>query len=41
LFDAGLVVVAQGPEELATVVKRQKEATRRLADILGIKPKED
>jgi tripartite-type tricarboxylate transporter receptor subunit TctC len=41
LFDAGLVVVAQGPEDLAAVVKRQKVATKRLADILGIKPRDD
>jgi tripartite-type tricarboxylate transporter receptor subunit TctC len=40
LFNAGLVVVAEGPEELAAVVRRQTEATRRLADILGMKPKD-
>ena len=40
LFAAGLVVVPEGPEQLAAVVRRQKEATRRLADILGMKPKE-
>jgi tripartite-type tricarboxylate transporter receptor subunit TctC len=39
LFDAGLMVVAEGPEELAAIVKRQKEATMRLADLLGIKAK--
>ena len=41
LFDAGLMVVAEGPEELAAIVKRQKEATMRLADLLGIKAKEN
>ena len=41
LFDAGLVVAAEGPEELAAIVKRQKEATTRLADVLGVKAKEN
>ena len=41
LFDAGLVVAAEGPEELAAIVKRQKAATTRLADVLGLKPKEN
>jgi tripartite-type tricarboxylate transporter receptor subunit TctC len=41
LFDAGLVVAAEGPEELAAIVRRQKEATTRLADVLGVKAKEN
>lgn len=41
LFDAGLVVAAGGPEELAAIVKRQKEATTRLAHLLELKPKEN
>lgn len=40
LFDAGVVVVAEGPEGLAAVVKRQTEATARLAEVLGVKAKE-
>ncbi|MFN3889516.1 MAG: Bug family tripartite tricarboxylate transporter substrate binding protein [Beijerinckiaceae bacterium] len=39
LFAAGMAVNAQGPEELAAVVARQKAATARLAEILGIKVK--
>jgi tripartite-type tricarboxylate transporter receptor subunit TctC len=39
LFNAGMAVNAQGPEELASVVSTQKAATARLADILGVKPK--
>ena len=41
LFDAGLVVAAEGPEELAAIVKRQKDATTRLADVLGVMAKEN
>ena len=40
LFDAGVVVVPEGPEGLAAVVKRQTEATARLAEVLGVKAKE-
>lgn len=40
LFSAGMAVNAQGPEELAAVVRNQKAATARLAEILGVKPKE-
>ena len=40
LFDAGVVVVAEGPEALAAVVKRQTDATARLAQLLGVKAKE-
>jgi tripartite-type tricarboxylate transporter receptor subunit TctC len=39
LFNAGMAVNAQGPEELTNVVSAQKAATARLADILGVKPK--
>jgi tripartite-type tricarboxylate transporter receptor subunit TctC len=40
LFNAGMAINPQGPEELAKVVARQKAATARLADILGVKAKE-
>ena len=40
LFNAGMAVNPQGPEELAAIVKQQRAATARLADILGVKPKE-
>lgn len=40
LFNAGMAINPQGPEELAAVVARQKAATARLADILGVKAKE-
>ena len=40
LFDAGVVVVPEGPEALAAVVKRQTDATARLAQVLGVKAKE-
>jgi tripartite-type tricarboxylate transporter receptor subunit TctC len=39
LFSAGLAVNAQGPEELAEVVSRQKAATARLAEVLGVMAK--
>ena len=39
LFDAGVVVVPEGPEGLAAVVKRPTEATARLAEVLGVKAK--
>lgn len=39
LFNAGMVVNAQGPEELAEAVRRQTAATARLAEILGVQPK--
>lgn len=40
LFNAGMAINPQGPEELAKVVARQKAATAQLADILGVKAKE-
>jgi tripartite-type tricarboxylate transporter receptor subunit TctC len=40
LFSAGMAVNAQGPEELAETVSRQKAATARLANILGVKAKD-
>ena len=35
-----MAVNPQGPEELAEIVRQQRTATARLADILGIKAKE-
>ena len=40
LFNAGMAVNPQGPDELAAIVRQQRAATARLADILGVKPKE-
>lgn len=40
LFNAGMAANPQGPEELAAIVKQQRAATARLADILGVKSKE-
>lgn len=40
LFNSGMAVNPQGPEELAEIVRQQRAATARLADILGIKAKE-
>ncbi|MBX9759339.1 MAG: tripartite tricarboxylate transporter substrate binding protein [Beijerinckiaceae bacterium] len=40
LFNAGMAVNPQGPEELAEIVRQQRAATARLADILGIKAKD-
>jgi len=40
LTATGQVVNGQGPDELAAALKEQAAAAKRLADILGIKPKE-
>lgn len=40
LTATGQVVNGQGPDELAAALKEQAAAAKRLADILGVKPKE-